>query len=332
MKKNILISLLSASCLLLTACGVEYRLMTVDALRPAVNPVSFTGKNLAVFTSLYADGTPEQYVLRNDSLAITEVAVGMKEMFEKSVVLADYEVPIYNLYFYCMGDSCEHHIDNAYLQSITDETGSRLFIIIDSLWVNPYQGIERLFDMDYGYFYHGKTMVPFEITISLYDADKGEFISQKRFADTLEWGQSDYEQAKVMENIPSLSESVYLAAYEIGKRYANMMIPYWENIRRFYIVPGGSDWQTAADAAAIQDWTGAMSIWEKYTGSSDNKKASYAAFNMALGCEMQGLYDLAIEWLSYAKTKYYFGYINGYTELLEQRKSDSREIQWQLGE
>ena len=332
MKKIFSISLLSISCLLYTACGVDYRLIEVQALRPAVNAVSFTDKNLAVFISLYADGTPEQYTLRNDSLVMNEIGIGMKEAFENSILFTDYEVPVYSLYFYCDSDTCDHNIDDEYLQSLRDETDSQIFIIVDSLWTAPDISVVRQYDSDYGYYFYGKTAVPFEIKISLYDAVKKEYISQKHYADTLVWDQADFYSLQVVEDIPSVTEAVYLAAYEIGKRYTNTMIPYWENMRRFYVVPYGEDWRRAADLTYVHDWEGAMNIWKQHASSNDNKLASYAAFNTALACEMLGHYDLALEWLYYARTKYYFAYINGYIELLENRKSDSKELQKQLEE
>ena len=332
-KYNLFNYLLLAICpLFAVSCGVEHRLVEVQALSPAVSPTNFSNKDFAIFTSLYALGTPEDYVLRNDSLLMNEVAVGMKETFEKSVLFSDYDIPIYNLYFYhSREDSVTYRIDASYLQSLLEETGSRAFVIIHSLDLEPFQTMDRQYDDRYGYFYYGATRAPFEMAATLFDMDSITPVSDRReYADTLIWGYSDYNLQDVQSSLLSLEEANYAAAYEIGTRYANRFVPYWENIRRFYFVASSADWRTAARYVDEYNWQGAVDLWAKYTGSENSKIASYAAFNTAFGCEMLGFYDLSMEWLTYAKSKYYFGFIDGYQDIIRKRQEESSRLQKQL--
>ncbi|NTV19427.1 MAG: hypothetical protein HGA83_08365, partial [Bacteroidales bacterium] len=65
-----------------------------------------------------------------------------------------------------------------------------------------------------------------------------------------------------------------------------------------------SAWRKAHSLAMNFQWKEAIDIWMEDASSPDNVKASCAAFNIAVACEMLEKYDLAIEWLDYAKKRY----------------------------
>lgn len=48
--------------------------------------------------------------------------------------------------------------------------------------------------------------------------------------------------------------------------------------------------------AIDDDWIGAMEIWGYMVENGDDKLASRAAYNMAIGCEFMDRKDLAMEW------------------------------------
>ena len=66
-------------------------------------------------------------------------------------------------------------------------------------------------------------------------------------------------------------------------------------------------------------WKEAMEIWMEDTSSSDNVKASCAAFNIAVACEMLEHFDLANEWLDVAKKHYPIQGIDEYKSFLNKK-------------
>lgn len=83
-------------------------------------------------------------------------------------------------------------------------------------------------------------------------------------------------------------EAITSAANWIGNNYASRFIAptYWEE--RNYYKKANDDFKVAMRKANVNDWTGAMQIWSKYTGNSNKKIAGRANYNMAVGSEVNG--------------------------------------------
>ena len=58
-----------------------------------------------------------------------------------------------------------------------------------------------------------------------------------------------------------------------------------------------SAWNRGAEAAYSFQWDKAIKEWLTLTSSKNAEKRACAAYNIALGCFMTGLPDLAVEWL-----------------------------------
>ncbi|MDR0729123.1 MAG: DUF6340 family protein [Prevotellaceae bacterium] len=305
----------------------DYRIVTIQILKSTKNAVSFAGRSPAVYATLYVTETDgAQYTFRNDSTTAVATAIGIKEALEEFESLADYDVPVYNFYSFCTDSlHCNDTLD-------AGATGHDLFIIVKNVLIAPYQRIEKQYSDDYGHYFTVGTYAPYKATFVVYDAMSKTYSHQETLSDTLVWAKDTWDDnlARTQSELPSIEEAAPLAAAEIGRLYTRTLAPFWLSVQRFFFVPSAKDLRTAAEHAENGEWDEAMTIWEQYAGHNNRRVAAQSAFNVALACEVNGHYELALEWLQYAEKLYVIREIAGYRAILQRRMNESRILQEQL--
>ncbi|MDR3350191.1 MAG: DUF6340 family protein [Prevotellaceae bacterium] len=307
----------------LTAAADDYRVVSLQVLKPAKEPLSFTGRTPAIYAMLYvSETTGEQHTFRNDSLHAVTAAIGVKETLEEFASLAEYDLPVYSFYSFCAGPaSCTGTVE-----AITDND---LIIAVKNVTITPFRRIERRGDNGDGYFNAG-SYAAYTATFEVYDTITRSYTHRETLSDTLLWEKNTLNAAQSLTELPSTAEAAQLAAAEAGKLYARRLAPYWLTVQRFFFVPSHRDLQRAAALAENSEWNEAMKIWEQYAGHNNRKTAAQAAFNMALGCEVNGDYELSLEWLQYAEKLYPVKEIAPYRSILQRRLNESARLEKQL--
>ncbi len=74
-------------------------------------------------------------------------------------------------------------------------------------------------------------------------------------------------------------------------------MPSWIPVERKYYNSGNPRMIAAEKYALANDWLKAAEVWNKESKNANQKIAAKACYNLALACEMEGKYDLAIDWL-----------------------------------
>ena len=302
----------------------DYRVVSLQVLKPARQPVEFTGRTPAIYAMLYVtDTNGERHTFHNDSLHTVEAAIGIKETLEEFESLADYDVPVYNFYAFCADTTaCADNIE-----VITDND---LLILVKNITVTPFQQVERRYTDSYGdYFYVGSYAV-YTAAFAVYDTITHTYSHTETLSDTLIWDKNTLNTEQALAELPTTAEAAQFAAAEAGKLYARRLAPYWLTVQRFFFVPSYKDLQQAATHAENAEWNEAMKIWEQYAGHNNRKTAAQSAFNMALACEVNGDYELALEWLQYAEKLYPVKEIAGYRTILHRRLNESANLEKQL--
>jgi hypothetical protein len=87
------------------------------------------------------------------------------------------------------------------------------------------------------------------------------------------------------------------AAKYLGKRFGTKIIPSWvtEELRFYHSFH--PKMRKAEKHLKSYDWLKAGEIYNKQTKNKNQKIAAKSCWNMAVACEMEEKYDLAIEWL-----------------------------------
>lgn len=114
--------------------------------------------------------------------------------------------------------------------------------------------------------------------------------------DTLFFDKSQYMD--IQHNNHNKKQIYQNAAKYLGKCFGTKIIPSWISDERSYYQSHHPEMLKAEKYVKNHDWLKAGEIWNKQTKNKNQKIAAKASYNMSLACEMEGKYDLAIEWLT----------------------------------
>ncbi|MBQ8673584.1 MAG: tetratricopeptide repeat protein [Bacteroides sp.] len=96
--------------------------------------------------------------------------------------------------------------------------------------------------------------------------------------------------------VKSEKELVAQASQFAGTIPIKHLLPYWETGKRYLFTGGSVNMRDAAIYAKENNWAEAVRLWEESYKGSKGKKKMYAAYNLALGHEMQDSISTACEW------------------------------------
>jgi len=152
------------------------------------------------------------------------------------------------------------------------------------------------------------------------------------YVDTLFFSKSQYRDIQQRNN---QFQQIYADVSKfLGKSFGTKMIPSWKPVDRMYYQSKNPQMIQAEKYAKNQDWLNAAEIWNRQTKNKNEKIAAKACYNLALACEMEGKYDLAIDWLNHKTlTKYNEQYeINceRYIRVLTLRKYEIEKLEKQI--
>ena len=74
------------------------------------------------------------------------------------------------------------------------------------------------------------------------------------------------------------------------------LLPYWKTSNRYLFSGGSVNMRDAAVYAKEENWSKAVELWKQTYETKKGKQKMYAAYNTALGYEMQDSIDTALEW------------------------------------
>jgi len=311
----------------MAACGPVIHLIDVDVKLPAQHSVHFESGNIAVFNALY-DTTGLMGTVWNDSLLINKVAQGFRDRLAAELSLYPEEIPIYN--HFCgqtPGGTLE---DKEYIYSLSDQTGARFLILIDSLRHGDFEYVNTMLAPagdGYRSIYVSK---PWQMVFRFFDMDADKFTAHFSFNDTLFWNILARERDSTLVH-RRINASLHETAEYLGSAMAKMTQPQWETQGRALFSFSGSQWYKALDHAYMFEWEEAQTVWLALTQEIKNyRKIAYAAYNLAVASEMMGQIDLAKEWLELSRSYVDIPEIRHYLQMLDERKQQQRGILLQL--
>ena len=79
------------------------------------------------------------------------------------------------------------------------------------------------------------------------------------------------------------------------------------------------EWEEAYELAADFRWTEAIDKWMEVVESRNPKKSAFAAYNIAIGCEMVERFDLALKWLDYSLEIYPIKEVKLFREYIKEK-------------
>ncbi|MBN1820512.1 MAG: hypothetical protein JW833_07340 [Prolixibacteraceae bacterium] len=123
---------------------------------------------------------------------------------------------------------------------------------------------------------------------------------------------------------------------EMGTKFASYFVPHWEEVQRMYYLSGNPLFVQANKLAIENKWFEAAKIWKNLTENGNKNIVAKSMFNLAVACEMEGKYDVALDWA--IKSFQVFGQKNtmhahnclDYIRILSTRNLEIKKLQEQL--
>lgn len=304
------------------SCSPMMGIVEIQTLRPSDDSISFYNKNVAIIGNLYyAD--PQQGPAGGflfDSTMISEVTLGLKETLEQSPVFENYTLPIYYSYVSDSSfvgrkippneiDSLAREIEADYIINVDyiifNAIGESEFADATSRYISDYSALIRTYEASTGRKF---------LDVNLKNS-KPEFLT---FND-------EYGYPAVV----SKDDAKRFFANCVGTEYALRLVPYWENVSRaYYTGPDKNDryLERASQYVNAGKWDRAIELWESALESPNKTVVAMAAYNLALGSEMMGDFDLALDWLDYSQKQEAGINTSSYKEVIAKRISERKQL------
>jgi tetratricopeptide (TPR) repeat protein len=305
------------SSILLTSCeSVRYASTKVQTLTPPARIINLPDTaNIAITVVLHDDYLPDGKK-SFDSLAMTGMAMAIKSNLEKSPKYSSYIFPVYTI------NAEEKGLMDENISDIKESSGANYLISVEELKTAFHR--QRVRTSKYNCV---RIVAPHSLTVKIYDIDKFAVIDEKTIIDTVTlqvdahaWETDD----EIMERVPDDKAAIAYLVKELAKSYTEEIIPFWKEESRFYYID--SNFDKAEYYIANEDWDKAMNLWMKYVNDENRELAAISCFNMAVGCEMLGEYELALKWMDNVKRKNASYYWEEYKKLIEKRIKDKTVI------
>jgi hypothetical protein len=264
--------------------------------------------NIAVAAALHSDyfsGNEESF----DSLATTNMAMAIKNNLEKSPKYSSYIFPVYTI------NAGQNGLTPEDIMDIKESSNANFLIAVEE-FKSSFHRQRVITSRDNCV----RIIAPYSLVVKIYNVDKLTVIDEKIIVDTITLQVDSYAwemENELMERLPDDKASVAYLTKELAKSYTEEISPFWKDETRFYYI--ADKFIRAEYHVNDGEWTEAMDVWMKYVNDENSELAAIACFNMAVGCEILGEFELALKWMDNVKRKNANFYWEGYKKLLEKR-------------
>ena len=284
---------LALAALMLTGCATPQLMpFNVDVLQPNTFTLDVE-ETPAAFVATYSDD-------KLDSAEVATVALAAARKVEEANALEEGEVGAFTI----PASEFKGTSDKEYLEQLMMATGSGLLAIISDIDFG-----QGTVSRTYSSFYGTETIavIPAKANLTIYDAISDTTLFNSPLSDSIKFRIPDeyaYSKQSIQEYVDKCDSLIFAA---FGNHLASKVCENWIEEEWMLIdYPQESSWHKAYEHAMDFKWEDAIKEWMPMTEDQNSEKASFAAFNIAVACQMLGNTDLAESWISYARSKYDF--------------------------
>ena len=168
--------------------------------------------------------------------------------------------------------------------------------------------------------------VNYEALFRVYDPVRERVIMRRFMRDTLIWEGADRTVRDLFYWFTPVKRALTEVGITIALDLSGEICPAWRTEKRGYFASGDTNMKQAVQLINSSQWESAIKLWKDTAEQTKSKSVkSKAEFNIALGYEMLGDIDLAIEWaLKSYETMYRTNTFN-YLETLKRRKTELKK-------
>ena len=177
-------------------------------------------------------------------------------------------------------------------------------ILLHSLKFSNYN-VQTVAEYDGSEYGQKMVYVPYSAKMDVYDAIADSVVFKATLKDTVymsiisQVSSKDYS-AIVEKQLPEVAKVV-------GESMGTLISEQWRTQERMLVnYPGNSNWERGVHLANDFKWKEAIEVWMPLVDNGNSRISAYAAYNVAVCCEMLGLYPLALQWAELSVKKYSF--------------------------
>jgi tetratricopeptide (TPR) repeat protein len=165
--------------------------------------------------------------------------------------------------------------------------------------------------------------ISFETIIRVYDPLQEKIIARQFLRDTLFWEDYGQNARELFSQFTPVKKALNEVGIAIALDFSGIIGPVWLRDKRSYFATGDANLKKAVPLVNSGQWLPAIELWKNTAENTSSKSLkSKAEFNIALGCEMLGDIDAAIDWALKSYNTMYRTNTYNYLETLKFRKND----------
>jgi hypothetical protein len=132
---------------------------------------------------------------------------------------------------------------------------------------------------------------------------------------------------KAFETIKTRKDAVLSVSRDMGRNYANRILPYSIRVTRDYYVKGITNFEIGKRRAQAGEWDSAAELWLIETNNKKAKIAGRACYNMGIINEINGDIETALKWVTKSYTDYNDKNALRYIRILKNRKLKNEQLE-----
>ncbi|MDE5760060.1 MAG: tetratricopeptide repeat protein [Bacteroides sp.] len=144
--------------------------------------------------------------------------------------------------------------------------------------------------------FHGTVDVKVYPTVKIYLPNRKGPMTTINANDSIFWEEIENKEALVRARLIGEEEMLKQASGFAGTVPVKHLLPYWKSSNRYLFSGGSVNMRDGAVYAKEENWTEAIKLWQQTYQTKKGKTKMYAAYNTALGYEMQDSINTALEW------------------------------------
>lgn len=306
MKKRLLYCLAMTGILCLTACqSIEQ--LSIDYMLPA--EVSFPAdlKRVGIVNNMPA--TPDNKLITSDTRkgkAETEIARrtdyynGDARITTESLAKAVADANYFDLVVIC--DSAlrsqditprESTLSQTEVRQLTDELGVDFLLSLENIQLSSLRRVSYLPDWQV---YYGTVDAKVYPTVKVYLPTRSTPMVTVTPTDSIFWEATGSSDTQIFAKLIPEKDMIEQASEFAGSVPVKYLIPYWTTATRYLFTGGTVNMRDAAVYVKEKDWPAAIELWKVEYEHKKGKSKMYAAYNIALGYEMQDSISQAYDW------------------------------------
>ncbi len=168
--------------------------------------------------------------------------------------------------------------------------------------------------------------ISYEALFRVYDPVQEKIILKEFMRDTLVWEDIDHTVEELFRNFTPVKDALSETGIAIALDFSEKIGTIWRKERRNFFYKGDKKLKEAALLIDKNDWGAAMVLWKELAGNTKSKSVkSKAEFNVAVGNELQGNIDEAIQWALKSYDSMYQQVTYDYLKVLQRRKNELKK-------